>query len=77
MERFSEKDFLDDAAAAPWKQVVQSSSDINDLVSKWVSLFSSLIDKHAPYREIRTSLKILSEKETIYSKQLLGIIPCL
>ena len=53
MKRFSEKDFLDDVAKVPWEQVVQSPNDINELVIKWSSLFSSVIDKHAPYREIR------------------------
>ena len=57
MKRFSEKDFLDDVAKVPWEQLVQSSNDINELVIKWTSLFSSLIDKHAPYREIRVSEK--------------------
>ena len=74
MKRFSEKDCLDDVAKVPWEQLVQSSNDINELVIKWSSLFSSLIDKHAPYREIRVSekfcpgsqliLNILSEGET-------------
>ena len=53
MKRFSETDYVDDVAKAPWGQVVQSSKDINEQVIKWSSLFSSLIDKHAPYREIR------------------------
>ena len=57
MKTFSEKDFLDDVAKVPLEQVVQSSNDINELVIKWSSLFSSLIDKHAPYREIRVSEK--------------------
>ena len=57
MKRFSEIDFLDDVAKVPWEQVVQSSNDINELVIKWSSLFSSLIDKHAPYRKIRVSEK--------------------
>jgi len=74
MKRFSEKDFLDDVVKVPWEQVVQPPNDINELVIKWSSLFSSLIDKHAPFREIRVSekfclwissdLKILSEGET-------------
>ena len=57
MKRFSEKDFIDDVAKVPWEQVVQSSNDINELVIKRSCLFSSLIDKHAPYREIRLSEK--------------------
>ena len=74
MKRFSEKDFLDYVAKAPWEQVVQSSNDISELVIKCTSLFFSLIDKNASYREISVSekfalgfqltLKILSEKET-------------
>ena len=57
MKRFSEKDFLDDVAKVSWEQVVQSSNAINELVIKWPSIFSSLIDKHAPYREIRVREK--------------------
>ena len=52
MKRFSEKDFLDDVAKIPREQVGQSSNDINELVFKWPSLLSTLIDKHVPYREI-------------------------
>ena len=57
MKRFSEKDFLDDVAEVPGEQIVQLSNYINELVIKCSSLFSSLIDKHAPYREIRVSEK--------------------
>ena len=74
MKSFSEKDFLDYVDKAPWEQVVQSSNDISELVIKCTSLFFSLIDKNASYREISVSekfalgfqltLKILSEKET-------------
>ena len=56
MTRFSHKECLDDVAKASWEQVVRSSKDINYLVIKWSYLFS-LIDKHAPYREIRVSEK--------------------
>ena len=48
---------LDDVAKVPWEQVVQSSHYINELVIKLASLFSFLIDKHAPFREIRVSEK--------------------
>ena len=73
MKRSSEKYFLDDVAKAPWEQVVQSSNEINELVIKWTSLLSSLIDKHAQKLEFPRSfalgsqliLTILSEKETI------------
>ena len=53
MKRFSEKDFLDDVAKVSLEQVVQSSNDSHELVIISSSLFSSLIDKHAQYREIR------------------------
>ena len=57
VKSISQRDFLDDVAKAPSEQVVRSSNDINELAIKWSSLFSSLIDKHAPYREIRVSEK--------------------
>ena len=59
MKKFSEKDFPDDVAKVPWEQAVQSSIDINELVIKWSSLLSSLIDKHAPYREIKSVREVL------------------
>ena len=38
-----------------WEQVLGHSDDINVLVNNWSSIFSAIIEKHAPLRQIRVS----------------------
>ena len=55
MKNVSEEAFLNDVASIDWEQVLGHSDDINVLVSNWSSIFSAIIDKHAPLRQIRVS----------------------
>ena len=55
--KFSSQSFLNDVAQIHWKQVIGSSNDVNLLVQNWSNIFSLVIDKHAPLREIHVSEK--------------------
>ena len=55
MKNFSEEAFLNDVATIDWEQVLGHSDDINALVNNWSSIFSAIIEKHAPLRQIRVS----------------------
>lgn len=55
MKNFSEEAFLSDVASIDWEQLLGHSDDINVLVNNWSSLFSSIIEKHAPLRQVRVS----------------------
>ena len=55
MKKFSEEAFSNDVASMDWEQVLGHSDDINVLVNNWSSIFSAIIEKHAPLRQIRVS----------------------
>ena len=55
MKKFSEEAFSNDVASIDWEQVLGHSDDINVLVNNWSSIFSAIIEKHAPLRQIRVS----------------------
>ena len=57
MKNFSEQMFLTDVASINWIRALGQTDDINILVSNWSSLFSSVIDKHAPVQKMRVSDK--------------------
>ena len=57
MNNFIEGEFLADAASVCWEHVVPVSDNINLLVNDWSAIFSALIEKHAPLREMRASEK--------------------
>ena len=48
---------------------MQSANDINEVVIKSTSLFSTLIDKHALYQGIRVSEKFCPYSKKNHSKQ--------
>ena len=49
--------FLSDVAGINWEQMHTETDDINVLVNYWTSIFSLIIDKHAPLCEMRVSEK--------------------
>ena len=55
MKNFSKEAFLNDVASIDWEQVLGHSDDINVLVKNWSSMLSTIIEKHAPLRQIRVS----------------------
>ena len=57
MNNFMEGEFLADVASVCWEHVVTLTDDINSLVNDWSAIFSALIYKHAPLREMRVSEK--------------------
>ena len=54
-ENFSEEAFLNDVASVDWEQVLGHSDNSNVLVTNWSSIFSAIIEKHAPLKQIRVS----------------------
>ena len=57
MKNFSEEAFLQDVATINWQDVLGTSDDVNKLVERFSTLFSLMIEKHAPLRQIRVSEK--------------------
>ena len=57
MKNFKEDEFLSDVSSICWGRVFQQTDDINTLVNDWSNLFSLVIEKHAPLKEMRVSEK--------------------
>ena len=57
MNNFMEGKVLADVASVCWEHVVTLTDNINLLVNAWSAIFSALIEKPAPLREIRVSEK--------------------
>ena len=57
MKNFNEQAFLGDVAAISWEQEIGNSDDVNVLANNWSNLFTRIIEKHAPIRQMRVSKK--------------------
>ena len=57
MKNFCEESFLNDLKSVDWKKIVTSTDDINQTVEQWSSMFSIILEKHAPMRNRRVSEK--------------------
>ena len=57
MKNFNQEAFLADVECICWKTVVSNFGDTNDMIREWSSIFSAIIEKHAPMREMRISDK--------------------
>ena len=55
MKNVSEQMLLADVASINWIRVLCQTNDISIPVSNWSSLFSSVIEKHAPVQKMRVS----------------------
>ena len=55
MKNFDKDAFLADVADICWEQGLNETDDINVLVTQWSTLFSLIIDKHAPIKSLRVS----------------------
>ena len=53
---FDEPRFLNDLAMVPW-EIIESFDSIDDIVSVWTSLFTEILDKHAPVKTQRVKHK--------------------
>ena len=48
MKNFSNESFLNDLAQVDWKGIASQSDDIDLVVDQWTSVFSLVLEKHAP-----------------------------
>ena len=55
VNNFIEGEFLADIACVCWEHVVTITDNINSLVNDWSAIFSALIEKHVPLREMPVS----------------------
>ena len=55
MKNFDKDAFLADVTGICWEQGLNETDDVDILVAHWSSLFSSIIDNHAPLKSIRVS----------------------
>ena len=55
MKNFDKDAFLADVAGICWEQGFSETDDVNVLVTQWSTLFSLIIDKHAPIKTLRVS----------------------
>ena len=57
MKNFDQASFVDDLLEVDWKGFVENSDDIDVVINNWTSIFSLILEKHAPMRERRISEK--------------------
>ena len=57
MNNFDENAFLADVSNIYWEGTLSETDDVNVLIHMWSTLFSSVIDKHAPLKSLRISEK--------------------
>ena len=57
MKNFDKDAFLSDVAGICWERGFSETDDVNVLVTQWSTLFSLIIDKHAPIKTLRVSEK--------------------
>ena len=55
MKNFDKDAFLANVAGICWEQGLTETDDEDVLVAHWSSLFSAIIDRHAPLKSIRIS----------------------
>ena len=55
MKHFNESAFLAHISSIDWEVAVNKTDDFIVVVEEWSSLFSAVIEKHAPTREMRVS----------------------
>ena len=60
MKDFKESDFLPSVSSIYWEEIFQWTDASNKLVNDWPTLFSLVIEKHAPLWEMSVSEKYCS-----------------
>ena len=53
MKKFNQEAFVADVACICWETVANNFSDTNDMIREWSSLFSAIVERHVPMREMR------------------------
>ena len=59
-KNFDESHFLNDLSTVPW-EIIENFDTIDDIVSVWTSLFTEILDKHAPIKSHRIKRKYQPE----------------
>ena len=57
LKNFDQADFINDLLQVDWKGIVSNGDDINLIVEQWTTMFSLILEKHAPLRNRRVSEK--------------------
>ena len=57
MKNFDQTEFLKELVGVDWRGIVRNTDDINVIVNTWASIFSLILEKHAPTRNRRVSDK--------------------
>ena len=55
MKNFDQTRFVNDLLEVDWEGIVQNTDDIDVVINNWTSIFSLILEKHAPIRERRVS----------------------
>ena len=55
MKNFSKSEFFDDLQKIDWKGIVTHTDDVNIIVEQWTTIFSHVLENHAPLRNRRVS----------------------
>ena len=55
MKKFNQEAFVADVAFISWETVLNNFSDTNDMIRECSSLFSAIVEKHAPMKDMRVS----------------------
>ena len=61
MKYFDQTRFVNDLLEEDWKGIVQNTDDIDVVINNWTSIFSLILEKHAPIRERRVSENFTSD----------------
>ena len=56
-KHFDQTEFINDLLLVDWKGIVSNGDDINIVVEQWIKMFSLILEKHAPVRNRRVSVK--------------------
>ena len=57
MKNCSKSELLEDLQRIDWKGIVSHTDDVNIIVEQWTTMFSQVLEKHAPLRNRRVSEK--------------------
>ena len=57
MKNFDQTKFVNDLLEVDWNGIVQNTDDIDVVINNWTSIFSLILERHAPIRERRVSEK--------------------
>ena len=55
MKNFDQTRFVNDLQEVDWKGIVQNTDDKDVVINNWTSIFSLILEKHAPIRGRRVS----------------------